>query len=170
MNGLIFGTPDCSRLCHAFARDALNCFYTERLCKVNGVCPAERPRFRRVREIQYGPAYRNDELIRLFLLATSFARVLHRPLSLPENRGRREDRVHAAPAISCAIAHKERAHEHTGTGGASRPSLRNGFTTYFVLSPVNGFLATVVALSRNLTPAPRRPDHTTSPYASGAYV
>ena len=91
------------------------------------------------------PAYRNDKLIRPFLLATSFARVLHRPLSLPENRGRREDRVHAAPAISCAIAHKERAHEHTGTGGASRPSLRSGFTAYFVLSPVNGFFATVAS-------------------------
>ena len=105
--------------------------------------PCRKPRFRRVREIRYSPAYRNDKLIRPFLLATSFARVLHRPLSLPENRGRREDRVHAAPAVSRAIAHKERAHEHTGTGGAFRPSLRNGFTAYVVLFPVNGFLATV---------------------------
>jgi len=107
--------------------------------------PCRKPRFRRVREIRYSPAYRNDKLIRPFLLATSLARVLHRPLSLPENRGRREDRVHAAPAVSCAIAHKERAHEHTGTGGASRPSLRSGFTAYFVLSPVNGFFATVAS-------------------------
>src|SRR2546423_11696260 len=29
--------------------------------------------------------------------------------------------------------------------GAFRPSLRNGFTAYFVLSPVNGSFATVVA-------------------------
>src|SRR2546430_2443736 len=58
-------------------------------------------------------------------------------------RGRREDRVLAAPAVSCAIAHWESAHEHTGTGGASRPSLRSGFTAYFVLSPVNGSFATV---------------------------
>src|SRR5947209_20629361 len=58
-------------------------------------------------------------------------------------RGRREDRVRAAPAVSRAIAHKERAHEHTGSAGASRPSLRNGFTAYFVLSPVNGSFATV---------------------------
>jgi hypothetical protein len=107
--------------------------------------PCRKPRFRRVREIRYSPAYRNDKLIRPFLLATSLARVLHRSLSLPENRGRREDRVHAAPAVSCAIAHKERAHEHTGTGGASRPSLRSGFTAYFVLSPVNGFFATVAS-------------------------
>src|SRR2546429_6533829 len=52
------------------------------------------------------------------------------------NRGRREDRVHAAPAVSCAIAHRKRAHEHTGTGETLRPSLRNGFTAYNVLSPV----------------------------------
>ncbi len=43
------------------------------------------------------------------------------------------------------------------------------FTAYFVLFPVNGFLATVAprAAPRNLTPAPRRQNHTTSPYATG---
>ena len=66
--------------------------------------------------------------------------IVVRPL---ENRGRREDRVRAAPAVSCAIAHRKRAHEHTGSAGASRPSLRSGFTAYFVLSPVNGSFATV---------------------------
>jgi hypothetical protein len=82
-------------------------------------------------------------------------------------RGRREDRVHAAPAVSRANAHGKSAHEHTGSAETLRPSLRNGFTAYFVLSPVNGFLATVVGgtLPAYLTPAPRRPDHTTSPYA-----
>jgi hypothetical protein len=39
---------------------------------------------------------------------------------------------------------EENAHEHTGPAGASRPSLRSGFTAYFVLSPVNGFIATVI--------------------------
>src|SRR5262245_28102967 len=50
--------------------------------------------------------------------------------------------------------------------------LRSGFTAYFVLSPENGSFASVAAqmASRNLAPAPRRPNHTTSPYASGAYV
>jgi hypothetical protein len=52
--------------------------------------------------------------------------------------------VHAAPAISCAKAEKENAHEHTGSAEAVRPSLRNGFTAYSVLSPVIGFLATVI--------------------------
>ena len=63
--------------------------------------------------------------------------------ALLENRGRREDRVRAAPAVSCAIAQRKRAHEHTGSAEALRPSLRNGFTAYFVLSPVNGSFATV---------------------------
>jgi hypothetical protein len=38
---------------------------------------------------------------------------------------------------------QKNAHEHTGSAEAFRPSLRNGFTAYFVLSPVIGFLATV---------------------------
>ena len=61
-----------------------------------------------------------------------------------DNRGRREDRVRAAPAVSCAICASKSAHEHTGPAGASRPSLRSGFTACFVLSPVNGSIATVV--------------------------
>src|SRR6476646_1977618 len=53
-----------------------------------------------------------------------------------------------------------------------RPSLRNGFTAYFVLFPENGSFASVVdgTLPANLTPAPRRPNHTTSPYARAAHV
>ena len=51
--------------------------------------------------------------------------------------------MRAAPAVSCAVAHKERAHEHTGPAESIRPSLRNGFTAYFELSPVNGSFATV---------------------------
>jgi hypothetical protein len=43
---------------------------------------------------------------------------------------------------------KEHAHEHTGEAEAVRPSLRTGFTTYFVLSPVIGFLATVAPEKR----------------------
>jgi hypothetical protein len=37
----------------------------------------------------------------------------------PPNRGRRECRVHAAPAVSCAIGVKKYAHEHTGSAEAS---------------------------------------------------
>jgi hypothetical protein len=42
-------------------------------------------------------------------------------------------------------AHGKNAHEHTGSAEAFRPSLRSGFTACFVLSSVNGFLATVAA-------------------------
>ena len=47
--------------------------------------------------------------------------------------------------LACNLRTTKRAHEHTGAAGAFRPSLRNGFTAYFELSPVNGFLATVAA-------------------------
>src|SRR5690349_5648277 len=69
---------------------------------------------------------------------------------------------------------KKHAHEHTGSAEASRPSLRNGFTAYFVLFPENGSFASVapekLSLLAGLTPAPRRQNHTTSPYASATLV
>ena len=79
--------------------------------------------------------------------------------SAPKKRGRREDRVRAAPAVSRANAYaKKTAHEHTGSAETLRPSLRNGFTAYIVLSPARpGLLVTVTPerreLPRNLTPA-----------------
>ena len=102
-------------------------------------------------------------------------------VSPPQNRGRREDRVRAAPAVSCAKCANKSAHEHTGSAETLRPSMRSGFTAYSVLSPVNGSFATVISgtprsihldrcATANLTPAPRRQDHTTSPYASRALV
>jgi hypothetical protein len=65
-----------------------------------------------------------------------YARALLRFRAL--KRGRGEGRVRAAPAVSCAACAKRNAHEHTGSAGAFRPSLRNGFTAYGALSPVNG--------------------------------
>jgi hypothetical protein len=52
----------------------------------------------------------------------SFASV-GRPLKA---RGRREDRVRAAPAVPCALLLGKNAHEHTGSAEATRPSLRGG--------------------------------------------
>ena len=70
--------------------------------------------------------------------------------------------------------HKECAHEHTGPAESIRPSLRNGFTAYSVLSPENGSFASVAPWKLlppgALTPAPRRQDHTPLPYASAALV
>src|SRR6478609_421822 len=89
-----------------------------------------------------------------------------------ENRGRREDRVLAAPAVSRAICANKNCTRAYRAAGTLRPSLRNGFTAYFVLSPENGSFASVVGgiLPANVMPAPRHQNHTTSPYASSAYV
>ena len=45
-------------------------------------------------------------------------------------------------------ATKQYAHEQTGEAEAVRPSLRNGFTAYAVLSLVTGFLATIAPKQR----------------------
>src|SRR6201992_3664063 len=59
-------------------------------------------------------------------------------------RGRREDRVRAAPAVSCAMCIKRNAaHEHTGSAETLRPSLRNGSTTYTRSPWRPGFLVTI---------------------------
>ena len=52
--------------------------------------------------------------------------------------------MRAAPAVSRAKCANKNAHEHTGSAETLRPSLRSGFTAYFVLSPVNGSFATVI--------------------------
>jgi hypothetical protein len=53
-------------------------------------------------------------------------------------------------------------------------SLRNGFTAYFVLFPENGSFAsvarTMLSHLADLAPAPRRRNHTTSPYESATLV
>ena len=41
-------------------------------------------------------------------------------------RGSRECRMRAAPAVSCAMCTRKCAHEHKGTAGALRHSLRKG--------------------------------------------
>src|SRR6476469_9411314 len=55
---------------------------------------------------------------------------------------------------------------------AIRHPLRSGFTAYRVLSPENGSFASVAGeiASTNLTPAPRRQDHTFLPYAQATLV
>ena len=61
------------------------------------------------------------------------------------------------------------AHEHTGSAESIRPSLRNGFTAYNVLSPVIGLAChrrRRKLLSADLTPGSGRQDHTISPSAS----
>ena len=50
--------------------------------------------------------------------------------------------------LVCNSAQKH-AHEHTGTDGTLRHSLRNGFTAYIVLSPENGSFASVATQEIN---------------------
>src|SRR5258705_7039641 len=71
-------------------------------------------------------------------LAAQCARGLLELSPSEATRGRREDRVHAAPAVSCANCTKENAHEHTGSAETLRPSPRNGFTAYIALSLATG--------------------------------
>ena len=90
---------------------------------------------------------RNDGWICICDLAARFARGLHLRLPSSKIRGRREDRVLAAPAVPRAICANKTAHEHTGQLRTLRPSLRNGFTAYFVLFPENGSFASVACAS-----------------------
>src|SRR6187455_1873748 len=86
--------------------------------------------------------------------------------ALLENRGRREDRVLAAPAVSRAICANITAHEHTGQREhpglpcAMALRLTSCSSRRTALLPPSPAL-----LIAGLTPAPRRPNHTTSPYA-----
>ena len=59
-------------------------------------------------------------------------------------RGRRESRVRAAPAVSCANDAQKNAHEHTGPAEAIRLSLRNGLQLITRSPRRPGFLATVI--------------------------
>jgi hypothetical protein len=104
------------------------------------------------------------------ILAAGSARGLHR--FRPVQRAQGRPGASCTRGLVCCLRLARGAHEHTGTAGASRPSLRNGFTAYFVLSPENGSFASVAGgkLPASVMPAPRHQNHTTSPYASGAYV
>ena len=77
------------------------------------------------------PSYANTPPRSRGVFRPRFAKIL----SPRKTRGRRECRVLAAPAVSCAIVREKGAHEHTGAAGAFRHSLRSGFTAYAVLSP-----------------------------------
>jgi len=84
--------------------------------------------------------------------------------------------LHPRSRVQCAREVRTRAYR---AAESIRHSLRNGFTTYSALSLVIGFLATIAGAASDrrsdrqpadLTPAPRRQDHTSSPYASATLV
>jgi hypothetical protein len=78
------------------------------------------------------------------IVAARGARALRRLTPSEKNKRAQGSRMRAAPAVSCAKNAQKSAHEHTGSAEAIRLSLRSGFTAYSVLSPVTGFLATVI--------------------------
>ena len=89
----------------------------------------------------------------------------------PPNRGRRESRVSDAPAAARVVVGSTRVSHHEFTGNI-RLSPRNGFNGLFRALPGDRALLPPSPLRslllRNLTPASRRQDHTTSPSASRA--
>src|SRR3954468_12062722 len=109
--------------------------------------------------------------IRLCDLAALIARGFASSFVPPELGGRREDRVLAAPAVSRAICANKTAHEHTGQLEHSGLPCAMALRLTSCSSRRTAFLPPSPArLHARLAPAPRRPNHTTSPYASGAYV
>ena len=66
-----------------------------------------------------------------------------------EGAGDPQQRAQGRPGARCTrdLVRKDSeksAHEHTGSAEAVRPSLRNGFTAYFVLSLATGFFVTII--------------------------
>src|SRR5437879_1178020 len=84
-----------------------------------------------------------------------------------QKRGRRECRVRAAPAVSCAKVRKKGAHEHTGQRRQSDIPCAMALRLTSCSPRWSGLVVTVTGgtLPANLAPASRRQDHTTSPYA-----
>ena len=113
-----------------------------------------------------------DGRIRRRVLAANSARGLLENFSPSRLEGAGKTGCLLHPRSRVRFCAKQKCTRAYRAAGAFRPSLRNGFTAYSVLSPVNGFLATVAGgtLPASLAPAPRRQDHTTSPYAQATHV
>ena len=87
-------------------------------------------------------------------------------LSLLKNRGRRECRVRAAPAVSCAKSVHFGAHEHTGQRKHSDIPCAMALRLTSCSPRWSGLVVTVTCGNiASLAPASRRQDHTTWPYA-----
>jgi hypothetical protein len=90
----------------------------------------------------------------------------------PENRGRRECRMRAAPAVSRAMWTRSTHTSIQGSGG--NPTFPAQWL-YGLLRALPGDRLSCHRRShgkfrKSLTPAPRRQDHTSSPYASAPFV
>ena len=99
--------------------------------------------------------------------------VLQENLAL-EIRGRREDRVRAAPAVSYAIVATRVCARAYRFGGNTPAFPAQWLYGLYVIVLVTGFLATIIRKKceplTNLTPAPGRRTQTISPYAWATLV
>src|ERR1700733_13169524 len=94
-------------------------------------------------------------------------------ISRPPNRGRRECR--AADAPDSRVCHVEQERTRVSRVHRNHPAFPTQWFTDYTCAPrCSGFLATVtpekLSLLKNLTPASRCQDHTSSPSASSALV
>ena len=71
----------------------------------------------------------------LRILAARCARALRSVAALESKRVQGKPGARCTRGLVCKNAWKN-AHEHTGSAESIRPSLRNGFTAYFAISPV----------------------------------
>jgi hypothetical protein len=131
------------------------------------------------------PAYAGDDTVdglefdktHLRIPAARFARALQ-IVSPIKKRAQGTPGACCTRGLVCKIVRRN-AHEHTGTVGASRHSLRNGFTAYAALSPatnsschrrrrIGGFAKTRLGLQnlRRLDTSNGCQDHTVLPYAA----
>ncbi len=92
----------------------------------------------------------------------------------PKNRGRRECRMRAAPAVSCALcAIKKRTRAYRFSGGNPASPAQWLYGLYRALPGDRAFLppASVMrSIIADLTPASGRQDHTALPYATALLV
>src|SRR4051794_12925149 len=75
-------------------------------------------------------------------LAALIARALLRFHPLERERAQGRPGARCTRGLVCKVRKRKRTRAYRFSGGI-RPSLRSGFTAYFVLSPVNGSFATV---------------------------
>jgi hypothetical protein len=132
------------------------------------LCPAMTLMLRIAIHIQLS----NSERVCVRILAARCARALRR-LPPSERRGRRESRVRAAPAVSCANMHKK---THTSIQVQRRQSGFPCAVVYGLFRALPGDRAFLPPsplrslLLKNLTPASGCQDHTASPSATTAFV
>src|SRR5215216_4287057 len=108
---------------------------------------------------------RNDGWMQFRVLAALIARGLLDNFPPASIRGRREDRVLAAPAVSRAICANKTAHEHTGQREHSGLPCAMALRLTSCSSRRTALLPPSPALlTARLTPPPRRPNHPSSPY------